>query len=186
MAERFSDIRSPEKGPKEHSAEQLEKAKSVEHSAESSAKFDREKTLEAARDELKKAEHKPAPEPAEKAKQSEPVHVEAGPKQRRDLFDRQMQKVRAQLPSGSRAFSKVVHNRVVEDVSEFLEDTVLRPPLLITGSVIGLIFSIIVYIFAWVQGFRLSGSEVVFGFAVGWIIGAVGETIVRTMKRRKS
>lgn len=184
MAERFNDIRSPERQSEQSKSEKLEVTSSAERSAEA-GKFDRDKTVEAAREQLKKVEHKPAPEPTERQKQTEPQAEPVGKKAKRDVFERQMSKVRAQLPSTSRAFSKVVHNRVVEDVSEFLEDTVMRPPLLITGAVIGLLFSIVVYVVAQIQGIRLSGSEVVIGFAAGWVIGAVGETIVRTLKRKR-
>lgn len=183
MAERFTDIHSPERSANKNQAEKLELKTSAEKPTDSGEVQDRDKSLETAREQLKKVEHQPEPEPTEKPKDREPT-TSLTKKQQKEKYARQMDKVRAQLPPRSRTFSKVVHNRVVEDVSEFVEDTVMRPPLLITGSVIGLSFSVVVYIFAQVQGFRLSGSEVVIGFAVGWLLGAIGETIVRNIKRK--
>ena len=75
--------------------------------------------------------------------------------------------VQNQLSAPSRAFSKVIHNPVVEKTSD-------RPNLIISGA-LGAIASVFVYFIAKRYGYLLSGSEVIVLFVAGWSIGAVIE-----------
>lgn len=93
-----------------------------------------------------------------------------------------MKKVQSHLPPASRTLSKVVHNRVVESVSEVLEETVLRPSVLIGGAIVGLIGGSIFYIYARIAGFPLSGSEFLISLIAGALIGVVLEIIYKWFK----
>ncbi len=103
-------------------------------------------------------------------------------RERRQIFNKEMKKVQKQLPPASRALSKVVHNRVVENVSEVLEETVLRPSVLIGGAIVGLLGGGLFYVFARMQGFPLSGSEFVISMLAGALIGVVLEIIYKWFK----
>ena len=85
-----------------------------------------------------------------------------------------MENVQDQLSAPSRAFSKVIHNPVVEKTSDAIGNTVARPNLIISGA-LGAIASVIVYFIAKLYGYLLSGSETIILFVAGWSIGAVIE-----------
>lgn len=82
--------------------------------------------------------------------------------------------VQDQLSAPSRAFSKVIHNPVVEKTSDAIGNTIARPNLIIAGA-LGAIASVFVYFIAKRYGYLLSGSEVIVLFVAGWSIGAVIE-----------
>ena len=82
--------------------------------------------------------------------------------------------VQNQLSAPSRAFSKVIHNPIVEKTSDAIGNTIARPNLIISGA-LGAIASVFVYFIAKRYGYLLSGSEVIVLFVAGWSIGAVIE-----------
>lgn len=88
-------------------------------------------------------------------------------------FKRHMKDVQQDLPPITRAFSKVIHNRVVERTSEALGATVARPNAILSGSVVAFVLTLGVYVIAKTIGYSLSGSETIVAFIIGWIIGVV-------------
>lgn len=93
---------------------------------------------------------------------------------KRDLdatYKRTMQQVQSELSAPSRAFSKVIHTKVVEKTSEVLESTVARPNAILAGAIAAFIFTLAIYLIAKNFGYRLSGFETIGGFIFGWIIG---------------
>ena len=83
--------------------------------------------------------------------------------------------MQSNLPSKtSKAFSKVIHNPVIEKTSEVIGNTVARPNLVIS-SAIGAIASVIVYFIARKYGYPLSGFETIGLFIIGWAVGAIIE-----------
>lgn len=89
-------------------------------------------------------------------------------------YKKTLENVQDQLSAPSRAFSKVIHNPVVEKTSDAIGNTVARPNLIISGA-LGAIASVIVYFIAKRYGYLLSGSETIILFVAGWSIGAVIE-----------
>lgn len=92
-------------------------------------------------------------------------------KQRDDSFNRTMHEVQRQLSTPSRAFSKVIHNKVVERVSETVGTTIARPNAILSGAICAFIATTIVYYLAKNIGYHLSGFESIGAFALGWLIG---------------
>jgi hypothetical protein len=88
-------------------------------------------------------------------------------------FKRRMKDVQQELPPATRAFSKFIHNRVVEKTSDVLGSTVARPNAILSGSVAAFILTLGVYVVAKTLGYSLSGSETIVAFIIGWIIGIV-------------
>ena len=94
--------------------------------------------------------------------------------------------MQGQLSAPSRAFSRVIHNPVVEKTSDAIGNTVARPNLIISGA-LGAIASVFVYFIAKRYGYLLSGSETIVLFVAGWAIGAVIEYArVGLLNNRKS
>ena len=89
-------------------------------------------------------------------------------------YKKTLTNVQNQLSAPSRAFSKVIHNPVVEKTSDAIGNTIARPNLIISGA-LGAIASVFVYFIAKRYGYLLSGSEVIVLFVAGWSIGAVIE-----------
>ena len=86
-------------------------------------------------------------------------------------YKRTMKQVQSELPAPSRAFSKVIHTKAVEKTSEALESTVARPNAILAGAVGAFVITLAIYLIAKHFGYRLSGSETIAGFVIGWIIG---------------
>lgn len=113
----------------------------------------------------------------EKDKKSEPSTAKRrGPiskKQKEASFKRQMKEIQAEQPAVNRAFSKVIHNKVVEKTSDVVGSTVARPNAILAGAVTAFLLTLIVYVTAKMIGYPLSGFESIAAFIIGWVIGTV-------------
>ena len=92
-------------------------------------------------------------------------------KQKSEAYKATITRVQAELPAGKRAFSKVIHNPVVEQTSEALGNTIARPNAILAGSVMAFVLVLIVFLVANHFGYALSGFETIGAFVAGWIIG---------------
>ena len=94
-------------------------------------------------------------------------------KAKQESFKKHMQQVQAELPPVQRAFSKVIHNPVIEKTSEVVGATVARPNAILAGSIVAFFAVLAVYLIARTYGYVLSGFETIGAFIVGWIIGVL-------------
>ncbi len=92
--------------------------------------------------------------------------------------------VQRKLSPVSRSFSQVIHTPIVEKTSEALEATVARPSVLLGTTWTALIVGSIFYLTARHYGYTLSGSELLFSFVVGALLGLTLEGVWHTLKRR--
>lgn len=146
-----------------------ERERSAEKSKEISADSARHEALEHA----SKAEREA--KVAERTKEASPVE-RRGPLTKREKdasFNATMKEVRSQLSGPSRAFSNVIHNPVVEKVSDAVGGTVARPNAILSGSVFAFLFTLAIYFIARLNGYPLSGAETIASFFLGWILGLV-------------
>ena len=90
-------------------------------------------------------------------------------------FKQTMTHIRKDMKPASRAFSKVIHNPVVEKVSAVAGSTVARPNLILAGALGTIILCSIIYFVAKTYAYPLSGSEAIATFIIGWVIGAIIE-----------
>ena len=93
---------------------------------------------------------------------------------KRDLdatYHRTMDQVQSELSAPSRAFSKFIHLKAVEKVSDTLGTTVARPNAVLAGAIAAFIVTLALYLIAKNYGYRLSGFETIGGFILGWILG---------------
>lgn len=86
-------------------------------------------------------------------------------------YKKHMNDVQQQLSPGSRAFSKVIHNPIVEKTSDALGATVARPNAILAGAVSAFMLTLAVYVIAKTIGYTLSGFETIAAFIIGWVIG---------------
>jgi len=92
--------------------------------------------------------------------------------------------VQRKLGPVSRGFSQVIHTPIVEQTSEALENTVARPSVLLGTTWTALIVGSIFYLTARHYGYTLSGSELLFSFVVGALLGLILEGVWNAFKRR--
>ncbi len=171
---------APEKGPeKELSPEQLEKhveiGASHEKAAEKSKVESGEKAEAKARSEaLEKAisvERGGAEKKGKETSKSPARHGVVSKKQRTASYEKQLKTLQAELPPTQRAFSKVIHNPIVEKTSEVVGSTVARPNAILAGAVVAFFAVLTVYLIAKHFGYVLSGFETIGAFIVGWVLG---------------
>ncbi len=86
-------------------------------------------------------------------------------------YKRTMNQVQSELPPVSRAFSKVIHNKAVERVSDAVGSTIARPNAILAGSLLAFVFTLIIFLVARYYGYPLSGAETIAAFILGWMIG---------------
>ena len=97
--------------------------------------------------------------------------------QKRAEYKKTLKSIQKEMNPAERAFSKVLHNPVVEATSEVASKTVARPAALLAGSLAALILTTIVYIIAKYYGYVLSGFEWIATFIIGWAIGLIVDWI---------
>lgn len=90
-------------------------------------------------------------------------------------FKKTMKRIQKDMSPASRAFSRVIHNPVVDKTSEFVGNTIARPNLILAGAIGTLTIGLGIYIIAKNYGYVLSGFESIGSFILGWCVGAVME-----------
>lgn len=94
-----------------------------------------------------------------------------GQSERDASFKATMKEVQSQMSAPSKAFSKVIHNKVVEKVSEGVGTTIARPNALLAGALSAFVLTLTIYLIAKELGYPLSGFESIGAFILGWLIG---------------
>lgn len=88
-------------------------------------------------------------------------------------FKETMQNIQKEMSAPARTFSKVIHNKAVEKVSDVAGTTVARPNSILFGGICAFALVLAVYIHARNIGYSLSGFETIGAFILGWIIGVL-------------
>lgn len=94
-------------------------------------------------------------------------------KEKTASYKKHMKQLQAELPPAERAFSKLIHNPVVEKTSEFIGATIARPNAILSGAVVAFFLVLAVYLISKHFGYVLSGFETIGAFIVGWVIGVL-------------
>jgi hypothetical protein len=95
----------------------------------------------------------------------------------RESYRSTMQSLRRDLSPGRRAFSRFIHIPFVESLSDTLDQTILRPSVILGATLTALIVGGTLYFNAERYGFPLSGSEFVASLVVGALIGLLVEFV---------
>ena len=163
---------SPERGEQPRSLERAPEIldRKTERAGESPEEV--EKNIEKAREEVNKeaisGREVSGGEKKQKNEDTSPTF-----RSRKESYDHTMKTVRSELSAPARAFSKVIHNPVVERTSEVVGSTVARPNAILSGSIFAALAVLGLYLVARYYGFALSGFETIGAFIVGWAIGIV-------------
>jgi hypothetical protein len=133
---------------------------------------EREKTTEVAKHEaLEAATAREKPANKERDTPSPAVRRGSIKSERTASYKRTMTHVQSEMSAPSRAFSKVIHNKVVEKASDVAGATVARPNAILAGSIFAFVFTLATYLIAKHYGYQLSGFETIGSFALGWVVG---------------
>ncbi len=158
-------------------AEQLEKLQAVEKTAEKSVETQEKAKVEAKKEAVEQAlsaEKKKAVEQEKKQPSAASRrHGVISKKEKEASFKKHISRVQNELPAGSRAFSKFIHNKGVEKTSEVLGSTVARPDAILSGAVAAFILVLGAYVVAKTFGYVLSGFETIGAFVIGWLLGII-------------
>lgn len=121
-----------------------------------------------------------------KQRGDESSHTKSLPHSRDAGFKQTMKHVQAELSGPERTFSKVIHNKTVERVSDAVGGTIARPDAILSGSIFAFIAVLSLYLMAKYYGFALSGFETIAAFVIGWLFGIVFDFVKAaiTGKRR--
>ena len=142
-----------------------------------------EKRAEQARETIEHQNLEPEPANAPEAEATPASRIHHALNHRLN-YSQTLASVQRKLSPLSRSFSHVVHTPVVEKTSEALESTVARPSVLLGTTWTALIVGTIFYLTARHYGYTLSGSELLFSFVVGALLGLTLEGVWNTLKRR--
>jgi len=144
------ELKSPEKGVEDLHREAAEKATDIERDKQQPERNQESSPAERRKGPLSRAERK--------------TRLDAS-------YNTTMSEVRTQMSAPSRTFSKVIHNKAVEKVSNAVGATVARPNAILTGAVFAFVLTLGVYLLAKNLGYPLSGFETIGAFVLGWILG---------------
>ena len=152
----------------EASLEQAAEKSKVENGekAEAEARHEAlEQAVSVERGSAEKKRKEPAHSPAKRR------HGVVSKKERTASYKHHMKQLQSELKPSQRAFSKFIHNPVVEKTSDAVGSTVARPNAILAGAVTAFILVLAVYLIAKFYGYTLSGFETIGAFIVGWILG---------------
>lgn len=173
-------VRNEHEKHAERLREQLEKAEKEHTERKVDSEFD---VLSEAKELAKESDEK------HKVQTSSPAERRRGPLSKKQLdgsFTSQMNHVRNHLSPSSRLFSRFIHAKPVEVVSDFVGSTIARPNALFTGSIVAFLTVTILYFTANHFGFRLSGFETIGAFIIGWLLGVLYDYVSVAFRGRNS
>lgn len=102
---------------------------------------------------------------------------------KKQAYKKTLNHVQRQLPRSQRTFSKVIHQDVIERVSEVSAKTVARPSGLLGAGLCGLVGSSIVVWMSHHYGFRYNFFVFIALVGLGFALGLVVEAILRSGKK---
>lgn len=97
-------------------------------------------------------------------------------------FEDTLADARAHLSAAERSFSKVVHQPVIDRISETSARTIARPVSLLTASLIALIGSSVVLFAAHRYGFRYNLFLFFALFVSGYLVGLIIEALMHLVR----
>ena len=88
-----------------------------------------------------------------------------------ESYTKIMSRIQGGLPTNNRFFSKIIHHKTIETISEVIGSTLARPNAILFGAIFAFVSSLTLYIIAKTIGYALSGSESIIAFGIGWLGG---------------
>lgn len=103
-----------------------------------------------------------------------------------DAYKRTLRKVRGQLNAPQRAFSRVVHQPIIDNTSNALSKTVARPSAFLGAGLGALVGSSILLYISRKNGFTYNYTTLFVLFAGGFMLGLLLELLFKLVVRKKS
>lgn len=103
-----------------------------------------------------------------------------------DAYRKTLRNIRASLNAPQRAFSKVVHQPVVESISNAAGKTVARPSSLLGAGLGAFIGSAVLLYISKHNGFTYNYAAIFFLFIAGFFVGALAELLIKLLLRKRS
>lgn len=94
-------------------------------------------------------------------------------KQQNESYKRTIKRAQSELNLSDYLFSKIIHNKVVEKISDVLGATIARPNSILIGAFLSFTLTLMAYMISKNIGYKLSGSETIVAFILGWVIGII-------------
>lgn len=98
-------------------------------------------------------------------------------------YTRTLGRIRSRLSMPDKALSKVMHNKIIEPLSEGLGKTAARPSGLLGGGIVALLGSTVLLYMAKHYGFRYNFFVFFILLAGGFIMGILAELLIRSVAR---
>lgn len=185
--------KAPQPSHKEHapspesSGKDKERLEHLKHKAEQAEKAERGRhNIEQLKEHAKEA--------AKSHKETQPHHEKESHESvigtQRDIktkaYKDTMRKARSHLKPTQRTFSKIIHQPVVDAVSEFSAKTVARPSAILGGGIMALIGSGFFLFMAKYYGFGYNFFVYIAFLAVGFVLGLLVELLFHRRNSTKS
>lgn len=84
-----------------------------------------------------------------------------------------LEQARSHMNLPSRIFSRIIHFRPVEILSDLLAATLFRPLPLIFAGLMAALLPLVIWLIAKYFGYNLSGTESIIAFTLGWLVGVI-------------
>lgn len=178
MSEKLSSAEHRRSSNSEIERAAAERLKSIESYGERPE--NKEKSIEKAREMLKHAE---AVQPKHETTTKNEGHTNRPLLTPTLNYKQTMRSLQHRMKPATRQFSKFIHSPVVDSTSEALGKTVFRPSVTLGATTTAVIIGGILYIFARLNGFTLSGSEILLSLILGGILGLIIEGILKSVNR---
>lgn len=102
-----------------------------------------------------------------------------------DAYMQTLSRIQKRLNPRERTFSKVIHNKTVDTISNVGAVTVARPSGILGGSICAFIGSLVLYFMSRHYGFRYNYLMLFLLFVVGFAVGGLIELLVWALHTRK-
>lgn len=104
---------------------------------------------------------------------------------KQNAYQRTIKQTQKHLNKSERAFSKAIHNPVVEQISEVGAKTVARPSGILFGGLFSFIFSLLTLIISKRSGFKYNYLIFILVFVGGYFCGLLIELVYRSLRSKK-
>ncbi len=185
-----------ERAPKSHEHQHAHESTKDEHEklqqtieAGKQARHEAKDSLDEIRSSIEKeatkTEHNPHKHEAE-AEDKAPSNVVIDRNLKKKAYKKELHRIQGHLPKSQRAFSKVIHNRGVEAVSEVTGKTVARPSGLLGGGIVAFLGTLSLVLVSRHYGFSYNFFVFIALLIGGFFLGLIIEMVVRGVLKARS
>lgn len=102
---------------------------------------------------------------------------------KKEAYTRNLQRARKHMTKSSRAFSKIIHQPIVDNISKVGEKTIARPTGILSGAIIALAGSSYLLWSARHYGYQYNYLVLFLLFVGGYLLGLIIESVIYMFRR---